>query len=105
MREIAIKSKKSQEERERQRIITQRKKARSESIKKQNLEYNASPEAEEPLADVGPLDLQKLIKDLAEINAEIENVELPQEAIRPESEYMPLIQVISKATIRNHSSH
>ena len=92
MKEIAIKSKKAQEERERQRIISERKRVRSESIKKQNQEYRAS--VEDRNSDAGPVDFQKLIKDLAKINAEMENVELPQEPLRPEAEYMPTIQVI-----------
>lgn len=103
MREISAKSKKTQEERERQRIIAERKKARSESIKKQNMEYMAS--AEEPVpSDAGPVDLHKLIKDLAKINADIENVELVPEPLRPEAEYMPTIQVLSIVWTRNGSN-
>jgi hypothetical protein len=91
MRELAEKSKKSQEERERQRIISERKRARSETVKQKNLIIASS--SEEHPNDVGPIDLQKLMKDLAKINAEIENVELPEQPLRPEAEYMPNIQV------------
>jgi hypothetical protein len=93
MRDVSAKSKKTQEERERQRIIAERKKARSESIKKQNMEYVASAEEAAP-ADAGPIDLHKFIKDLAKINADLENVELTPEPLRPEAEYMPNIQVL-----------
>lgn len=90
MNDVAVRTKKANDERERQRIIAERKKARRESIKVENMAQENSD-----AANGEPVDLHKIISGLAKINAELENVQVPTEPVRPEQEYMPSIQVYS----------
>ena len=86
MESISIRTKKASDERDRQRIIAERRKARKESVRNDAVEGEDDHNGE-------PMNLHRIMKDLTKINAELENVEVPPQPVRPEQEYMPSIQV------------
>lgn len=96
MEQLAAKSRLAQSERERKRIISERKKAHLSVMRQRRME---EPEGE-PDAITAPIDFLSVITDLQRVNYNIESgVEMP--VIEPEKDqFMPTIQKEVKLMMR-----
>ncbi len=93
MAELSKKSKIANEEREKSRIIVQRKKAHVEMMRKRRMEAAADEDAISP-EPAGTLELGKIIFDLQRVQQEIETVELPKsEEPETDSSFISSLQV------------
>lgn len=101
MAEMVARAKKHSAEREKRRLILERRKARSDAIRLERLsnadEDNFADAPVHSLTDI-PVDFSKIIDDLVLVNDEIEKVELPIQNIS--ADFMPLLENEVKLALR-----